>query len=115
MTPDEHKALARRIPEDVATDGNLDVLDEVLADDFVDHSPIGPDLHGIYEIKDQIQMFQEAFPDFTATVEDIVAEGDTVAMRVTVSGTHEGEFMGIEPTGNDFTIPNMVFTRIDDG
>jgi predicted ester cyclase len=56
-----------------------------------------------------------AFGDFSATVEDIVAEGDTVAMRVLLQGTHEGEFMGVEPTGRKFEIENMVFTRIEAG
>jgi predicted ester cyclase len=59
--------------------------------------------------------FLAAFPDFEATVEDIVAEGDTVAMRVTLRGTHDGPFMGVEPTGNPFEVRNMVFTRIEDG
>lgn len=55
------------------------------------------------------------FPDFEATVEDVVAEGDTVAMRVTLRVTHEGEFMRTEPTGNSFEVQNTVFTRIEDG
>ena len=66
-------------------------------------------------MKAQLSDVLEAFPDFEATVEDVVTEGETVAMRVTLSGTHEGEFMGIEPTGESFRVGNMVFTRVEDG
>jgi predicted ester cyclase len=56
-----------------------------------------------------------AFSDFSATVEDTVASNDTVAMRVTLRGTHDGDFVGIEPTGKTFEVTNMVFTRVEDG
>jgi predicted ester cyclase len=62
-----------------------------------------------------MESIRGAFSDFSATVDDVVAEGDTVAMRVTLRGTHDGPFMGIEPTGNEFEVSNMVFTRIEDG
>lgn len=109
-----NKQLARRVPEDIATQGKVDLIDEVVAADAVDYGPIQT-VKGIDEIKAQMRMFLEAFEDFSATVEDIVAEGDTVAMRVTVRGKHTGEFLGIEPTGKEFEIKNMVFTRIEDG
>lgn len=112
---DEHKRIARRFPEDVATEGRLHVLDDILADDAVDHNPLGGDERGRTAIEERMRALREAFPDFEATVEDVVAEGDLVAMRVTLRGTHEGPFMGIQPTGNSFEVQNMVFTRIEDG
>lgn len=110
-----NKRIARQYPEEVGTKRNLDLIDELEAEDFVEHAPFGQETHGPEEDKEQMEDFLAAFPDFEATVEDIIAEGDTVAMRVTLRGTHENEFMDIEPTGESFEIQNMVFTRIEDG
>jgi steroid delta-isomerase-like uncharacterized protein len=114
-TIEENKRLARRVPEEIATGRNIDLVEEVYAEDCVEHGPFGESTEGIRANEEQLRSFIDAFPDFEATVEDIVAEGDTVAMRVTLRGTHEGEFMGIEPTENSFEVQNTVFTRIEDG
>lgn len=114
ISVEANKEIAQRFPEEVATAGNVDLIDELCAEDVVDYSPTW-EVHGRDALKEHLNGFLEAFGDFSATVEDVVAEGDTVAMRVTVRGTHEGEFMGIEPTGRSFEIGNMVFTRIEDG
>jgi len=111
----ETKRLARQVPEEIATERNLDLIDEIFAEDFVEHGPFGQENLGIAEARASLSGYLDAFPDFEATVEDIVAEGDTAAMRVTLRGTHEGEFMGIAPTGNTFEVQNMVFTRVADG
>ena len=109
------KRLARRFPEDVATEGNTALIDEIVTEDFVEHNAVGGDAEGPSAAKDQIHALRNAFPDFEATVDEIIAEGDLVAMRLHIRGTHDGPFMGIEPTGNVFEIQNMVFTRIEDG
>lgn len=106
--------MTRRVPEDIATRKNLDLIDEVFAEDWVEHGPLGEG-RGRQSNREMLQSLLDAFPDFEAIVEEIIAEGNTTAMRVTLRGTHEGEFMGIEPTGNAFDIQNMVFTRIEDG
>ena len=109
----EIKRVARRFPEEVATERDLDLIDEICAEDVVDHSPLG-ETSGREELKEQIESLRTAFEDFSATVEDIVAEGDTVAMRVLLRGRHTGAFMGVEPTGREFEVENAVFTRIED-
>ena len=114
-TLEENKQLARSVPEDIATDRNFDLIDEVIAEGFVEHSPLGGDVHGREGFREQVQAHIDSFPDFEATVEQIVAEGDMVAMRITWRGTHEGDFMGFEPTGKSFEGENMVFTRIENG
>ncbi|WP_227355644.1 ester cyclase [Haladaptatus salinisoli] len=114
-TTEENKRLARRVPEEIATERNFDLVEEVYAEDCVEHAPFGEPATGREATEEQLRSFIGAFPDFEATVEDAVAEGDTVAMRVTLRGTHEGEFMGIEPTGNSFEVQNAVFTRVEDG
>lgn len=110
----ENTRIARRFPEEVATEGNVELVDELVTEDVIDHSPFG-EMRGREELREQAEYLHAAFSDLSATVEDAVAEGDTVALRVNVSGTHEGEFMGIEPTGREFEIQNMVFFRFDDG
>ena len=111
VTPEEHKALARRFLEEGWDKGNLKVLDEVLAANFVDHNP-PPGLAGDREGEKQaITLWRAAFPDLKSTIEDLIVEGDRVAGRVTVRGTHKGEFMGISPTGRQVTIEGMFIGR----
>lgn len=111
---EELKSIARQVPEEIATEGTLDRIDEVYAEDAIEHDPFG-DHHGRAEIRESMEQVFAAFSDFSATVEDVIAEDDRVAMRVRLSGTHDGEFMGFEPTGRTFEVQNMVFTRIEDG
>jgi predicted ester cyclase len=113
-TAEENKQIARRFPEEVATEGDIDLIDDLCTADVVDHNPLR-ETRGREELKRHIESIRAAFGDFSATVEDIVGEGDTVAMRVTLRGRHDGDFAGIEPTGNEFEVNNMVFTRIEDG
>ncbi|WP_222913407.1 ester cyclase [Natrinema sp. SYSU A 869] len=113
-TPEENKRLARRFPEEVATEGKVDLIDEICAEDVIGHNPLG-EIHGRDELKDHLESLQTAFGEFSATVEEVIAEGNLVAMRVTLQGTHAGEFMGVDPTGTEFEVVNMVFTRVKDG
>lgn len=111
---EQNKRIARRIPEDLATGGDLDLIEELYAADAVEHDPFG-DHSGRVAIRESMEGLLVAFPDFSATVEEIIAEGDLVAMRVTLRGTHEGAFLGADPTGRKFEVENAVFTRLDDG
>ena len=115
VSTQDAERIARRVPEEIATERRFDLVEEVYAEDCVEHAPFGPDVEGIDAIREQLQGFIGAFSDFEATVEEVVAEGDMVAMWVTLSGTHDGDFMGIEPTGNTFEIENAVLTRVEDG
>ena len=111
---EQNRQIARRVPEELATGGDLDLIEELYAAEAVEHDPFG-DHSGQAAIRESMEGLLVAFPDFSATVEEIIAEGNLVAMRVTLRGTHEGEFMGVEPTGREFEVGNMVFTRLDDG
>jgi predicted ester cyclase len=113
-TPEENKRLARRYPEDVATEGDIHLIDTICTEDVVEHSPLG-ERRGTEALKEQSEYIHAAFPDVSVTIEDVVAEGDTVAQRLTFRGTHQGEFMGIEPTDNELEIANTLFTRVEDG
>lgn len=110
----DNVSIARRFPEDVATEGNLDLLDELLADDYVEHGSFDT-IRGREATREDVENFREAFSDFSATVESAFGGDDMVAMRLTLRGTHSGPFMGIEPTGKSFEVANFVFTRVEDG
>lgn len=111
----ENERIARRVPEDIATGGNLDLVEEVFAENAVEHGPFGQVLRGPDAIADDIRRLRDAFPDLTVTVEDAVTEGDTVAFRATIRGTNRGRFMGQDPTNQSVQVQNTVFTRIEDG
>lgn len=113
-TLEDMKRMARRYPEEVATGGNIDLIDEICTATVVDRSPLG-EVEGRDALKKQMSGIRAAFSEFEATVDQLIAEDDTVAMRVTLSGVHDGSFMGIEPTGKAFETSNMVFTRFEDG
>ena len=91
-------ATARRLIEEAFNSGNLDVLDEIYADDFVDHDPLlgDQDKEGV---RQSIAAYRGAFPDLHITIEDVIAAGDKVAMRWRGEGTFQNEFMGQQPTG----------------
>ena len=111
---EENKAMTRRIFE-VFNTGNLALADELIATNVVDHQAppgIEPGLAGFKQI---VTMFRTAFPDIQMTIEDIIAEGDKVVTRSTMRGTHQGEFMGIPPTGKQFTATAIDIVRFAGG
>jgi len=80
--------------------GNLALADEVIAPDFINHAnPPGMNSRGPESARQVVMMLRTAFPDVNYTIEEMVAEGDMVACRMTMSGTHQGLLMGIAPTG----------------
>jgi predicted ester cyclase len=116
MSAEESKALARRVLEEMFNKGNLDVADELLAPNYVDHDPAMPeDIHGPEGFKQYVSGYRSAFSDLHLTFEDQIAEGDKVVTRWTGTGTHDGELSGIAPTGNRVTLPGMEIVRISGG
>ncbi|MFC5367201.1 ester cyclase [Salinirubrum litoreum] len=113
-TPEENKRLVRRIREEVEDQGDLDAIDEIFAENVVTHTPMG-ELHGPEAIRELYESESKGFANSTETIHSVIAEGDTVAMRLTESGVHDSEFMGIEPTGRQFEVQTMAFFRIADG
>ena len=108
---EQNKTLARRWFEDLFSRGNVDVANEILSTDFVDHLT-HEDERGLEELKLYVSIYRTAFPDIQDAVEDIVAEGDKVVVRWTSSGTHQGEFMGVAPTGRHVRFTGMRLFRI---
>jgi len=112
MSIKENKALVRRVYE-LSTLKNLVAFFEFLAPAYVEHLPTG-DI-SLKQLKQGIPAFFTAFPDIHITIEDMVAEGDKVAVLMTSRGTHKGEFMGIPPTGNKIEMRNTCIIRIANG
>jgi predicted ester cyclase len=113
MTEEENKALARRVIEEMFNNGNLDVADELIASDYVDHDPAMPeDIHGPEGFKEYVGAYRSAFPDLHIQIEDQIAEEDKVTTRWTGTGTHEGELAGIAPTGRPGDAAGIVVNRL---
>ena len=117
MGTEENKALVRRFfqaIDEACKEGNADILDEFLAPDFVEHNPfpgIPPTREGW---KQAFKMFVDGAPGYHV-VEDLVAEGDKVAGRITAYGTHEGDLFGIPRTGKQIRVAGMAIWRIKRG
>ena len=112
---EENKAIVRRVYEQVWSKGNLDVVDELYAADFVLHDPAQPGIRGPEGYKQIVTGNRTAFPDLQITVEDQLAEGDKVATRWTTTGTHQGEFAGIPATGKRGGVTGTTIARVVGG
>jgi len=116
MPTEENKIVSWRLQEEVFGQGKLELVDELLASDYVSHAPGDPELsRGPEDIKRIVRTYRWAFPDLTYTVEKQVAEGDMVVTRWTARGTHQGEFMGIPPSGNTIEVSGMSMDRFSAG
>jgi predicted ester cyclase len=102
MSPDELKMRARRIAEELLTQGDLAVADELFAPDCRHHAP-RPVAAGADGLKVWVAALRRAFPDLRAIVEDEVAEGDRAAQRLTLGGTHEAALYGVPSRGRRAT------------
>ncbi len=115
---EENKVIARRVYEIIAT-GNLDRAEEIVDPDAPDNERSPRFEHLQPRLIETFRQFaadaHAAFPDMRITVEDMIAEGDRVAARVTMRGTHQGEFQGITPTGKRVQVRAMDMFRIADG
>ncbi len=110
---EENTATFRRAIEEGWNKGNLAAIDELFAPDFVEHQAgIAPGRDGV---KGSIQVLRSAFADLHLHVEDAVADGDRVWLRLHATGTHEGPFMGMPATGRRIDITVIDIARIVDG
>lgn len=117
MSTEANKALVRRFYDEMLTRHRLDAAAELFTEDYVDHDPgnIAGEPAGAPGARQEVAVFTTAFPDFSVTVEDLLAEGDRVCARVIARGTHRGDLMGIPPTGKPVTITGTQVWRIKDG
>ena len=111
---EQNKQIARQVFEEIQSKGNVALIDQIVADDYVGHTP-PREFHGPEGARQFVAMLRGAFPDAQVTVEDQLAEGDRVATRWTCRGTHRGEFQGIPPTGKSVVMSGITIFRIANG
>jgi len=114
MSAEENKAVVRRLREAWNT-RNWAVLEELVVPDYIDHNPLLGAKPGRQGYREKFLSFTNAFPDFEISSEDTFAEGGKVVSRLTLSGTHRAEFIGIAPTNKRVTIAGIVIYRIVSG
>jgi predicted ester cyclase len=115
MSAEANKFLVRRFYEEIDK-GNLDILDELVAPDYLDHNPPPfPGMHaGLEGLKQAFKVFRDATPGHHQ-IEDQIAEGDKVVTRLTSHGKHEGDLPGAPKTGNDLKMTSITIHRIANG
>ena len=115
MSAEASKAIVRRF-WGVWEHGTIDLVDEMLGPDYINHSPGIPNQPpGAEGVKAVVMMFRRALPDLRVVIEDMIVEGNKVAVRYTLEGTHAGELFGIPPTGRRLRIKSIAVERVADG
>ena len=112
-----NKQVLRRIYAEVFSDGRLEVIDEIVAPDCVEHTPPpGFDTSDVPKaLKEFTHALRAGFPDIRFTVGEMMADGDLVAAYYTVEGTHQGDLFGIPPTGRHISFDGLDMVRVADG
>jgi steroid delta-isomerase-like uncharacterized protein len=104
MKDKEGKVLFQRFIDESFNRGNIGVIDDIFATDFEEHLPSSPEpLRGPEGVRRLVSAYRTAFPDIIVTIDQLVAEGEWVAARVTASGTNTGDYMGFGSTGRSAT------------
>ena len=115
MSIQKNKDLVRRSILDLWGKGDLTAADEIMADDYVHYTVGGKPEGGREQVKQHAAGTAAAFPDCQYIIGDLIAEGDCVAIRWSVTGMHRAEFLGFAPTGKPITYTGMNFFRVAGG
>lgn len=112
----EAERVVRRLINEVFSEGRLEVADELIADDLIEHQNYGPDhAPGAEGVKAVSISLRRAFSDFRLTIEDLVVSGDTVWTRNVGAGTNDGPYMGSPPTHRQMRVDVFDVLRVVDG
>jgi steroid delta-isomerase-like uncharacterized protein len=113
---EQNKTIVRRLFDELWNKGNLPVADELIAASYTHHDASTPDLgRGPESEKKRVTLYRTAFSDLRLTVEDMIAEGETVVARWSCRGAHKGDLNGIAPTGKQFVISGVSIVRFTGG
>lgn len=115
MSEQDNKAVARRYYGEVLNQRKVDLLDEVAAEDYVEHDPFPGQGNGRADLKARVQLLQDAFDPLEFTIEDIIAEDDKVVVRWKNAGNNSGSFLGMPPTNKDISIAGIDIHVVRDG
>jgi predicted ester cyclase len=110
-----NKDVVRRYVDELWNDLRYGVIDQVLAPDVLAHAPDGTEERGSQRFRQLIPSIRKAFPDLHLTIDEMLAEGDRVALRLRIRGTHEGDFAGIAPTHRRVDAAEWFFVRLSGG
>ena len=114
MAHEDNKTLIENYTRDIWTEHNVDNLEEYIADNYVEHTPFGT-FHGLDEFRGYINMVLRGMSDFEVTIDNVVADENMVASNYTTEGTHDGEFLGADPTGNRAASDGCYVGRVENG
>ncbi len=114
MTTSNIDVVLRLWYEELWDNWNTAVADDLLTDDYRLHAPGVPVALDGETTKQVVRMYGNSFPDLKHTVDEVIADGDNVAVRWTVRGTHRGEFQGIAATGNSITLSGITVHHVAD-
>ena len=109
---EQNKTLARRFYDEILNSRKMDVADEILSPEYLDHSAAAP---GLENFKSYLAMITSVFPDIKVTIEDLLADENKVAVRLTIHGTQLGPFRGFPPAGRQATWTGMDILHIFNG
>lgn len=123
MTIENNKAALIRHFEEVLNQGQLHVIDEIYTDDYTLDAPVSSDgqsrdrslTQGREQLKQRVTLFRTAFPDIHFSTDEIIGEGNSVVVRYTYRGTHEGVFAGLQPTGRSISVMGILIAHLQDG
>jgi predicted ester cyclase len=113
---EQNKTIVRRFYDEVMSQGKVEVLDEIMVEDFIDHGEtlLGSP-RGLDTLKQSIRGSRDVFLDLTVTLHDVIASGDMVGVRGTMRCTQQGEFLGVPATGNEISWSGLAMFRVVDG
>lgn len=116
MTKAELKDLMRRVNDELWSKGNLDFIDDYVAEDYVEHNTAVPEpIRGPDGYRENVEMVHSAFSDVEVTTEHLIAEDNKVVNHWTITATHDGPFMGLDPTGKEVQFSGISIGEIEDG
>lgn len=114
ITTMDNKTITRNFYA-ALTEGNLAAIDDIVAEDFIEHEEIPTDADGRDGLREMFEELHAAFSDFAMTIEDMVAEGDKVFVRATMQGIQRAEFLGIPSQGKPMLVPVADVLRFEGG
>lgn len=121
ITGKRPEEVARRYLTEVVSEGRMELLKELVDENVINHDPASDETltpeeaRGFEGFRRHVEAIRTGMPDVEVTIEDVIADDDAVAVRFTVSGTHEGPVAGVEPTGNAVSMSGIVIYRVEDG
>lgn len=112
---ESNKLVVTQIWDELVNRSCFDRVTELVAPDFVDHTPLPGQPADFEGLKQRLQILHSAFPDFHSVIDDLIADHDKVVARITSTGSHRRPFLGVPPTGRRWTIMEIHILRITDG